>query len=108
MLILDAASTSGNKLSSTKKDLDNKNFWIQVRTNTPAKKVKIELETGMSIKKAKVEVIFCEESYIETVRKIIDRGETSLKEVISMDETEGTKTVKGLIKKGEELIKKRR
>ncbi len=51
--ILDAASTSGNKLSSTKKDLDNKNFWIQVRTNTPAKKVKIELETGMSIKKAK-------------------------------------------------------
>ena len=67
-----------------------------------------EEEIEMSIKKAKVEVIFCEESYIETVRKIIDRGETSLKEVISMDETEGTKTVKGLIKKGEELIKKRR
>ena len=52
-----------------------------------------EEEIEMSIKKAKVEMIFC-------------KGETSLKEVVAMDEVENITTIKDLIKKGEDLINK--
>ena len=65
-----------------------------------------EEEIEMSIKKAKVEMIFCEENYVETIKKIIDKGETSLKEVVTMDEVENVTTIKNLIKKGEDLINK--
>ncbi len=90
----------------------NRYEWILAYTSVingvgvivPLDKGLPEEEIEMSIKKAKVEVIFCEENYIDTINKIIDKGETSLKEVISMDETAGIDNVKDLIKKGEDLI----
>ena len=65
-----------------------------------------EEEIEMSIKKAKVEMIFCEENYVEIIKRIINKGETSLKEVVAMDEVENITTIKDLIKKGEDLINK--
>ena len=58
----------------------------------------------MSLTKSGTEIIFCEESYIDTINKIMLKGETSLQKVICMDEVENFDTVRKLIEKGEELI----
>ena len=58
----------------------------------------------MSLKKSGAEIIFCEESYIDTINKIMLKGETSLQKVICMDEVENFDTVRKLIEKGGELI----
>ena len=58
----------------------------------------------MSLTKSGAEIIFCEESYIDTINKIMLKGETSLQKVICMDEVENFDTVRKLIEKGEELI----
>lgn len=63
-----------------------------------------EEEIEISLKKSEAEVIICEATYIETIEKIIERKETSLQKIISMDDVEGTETIKKLIKKGEELL----
>ncbi len=63
-----------------------------------------ESEIEMSIKKAKVELLFCEESYLETINNIMTRGETSLKKVICLDDAPNITSVNELIKKGEKLI----
>lgn len=64
-----------------------------------------EEEIEISLKKSGAEVIFCEENYVENIKNIMERQETSLKKIICMDDVEGIDTVKGLIKKGEELIR---
>lgn len=63
-----------------------------------------EDEIEMSIKRSKAEVIFCENTYIDIVKNIINKNETDLKEIICMDEEEGMLTVKKLIQSGENLI----
>ncbi len=51
--ILDGSTAESKRLSCTPKDLNGKKFYVQVRTNTPAKKVKIEVKSGISIQSAK-------------------------------------------------------
>lgn len=63
-----------------------------------------EEEIEMSLKKSKAEIIFCEESYLDTVKNIMVKGETSLKKIICMDKVDRTEDIKGLVEKGEELI----
>ncbi len=63
-----------------------------------------EEEIEMSIKRAKVDIIFCEENYLEAINEIIAKGETNIKEVVCMDKVEGTKSIDELIKLGEDLI----
>lgn len=64
-----------------------------------------EEEIEMSLKKSKAEVIFCEGSYVETIKNIMLKGETSLKKIISMDAQDKIEDVKELVQKGEELVK---
>lgn len=75
-----------------------------VGTVVPLDKGLPEDEIELSIKRAKVEVIFCEKSYLDILRNILDKQETNLKEIICMDETEGFSTIKSLIKDGETLL----
>lgn len=63
-----------------------------------------EDEIEISLKKSKAEVIFCEETYLETVKNIMVKGETSLKKIICMDEADRIENIKELTQKGEELI----
>ena len=61
-------------------------------------------EIEMSLKKSKAEVIFCEESYLETIKNIVVRGETCINKIICMDQVDRMDTINDLIEKGEELI----
>ncbi len=63
-----------------------------------------EEEIEMSIKKSKADVIICEETYLETIKNIMDKGETSLEKIICMDKTEEMESIASLIEKGEKLI----
>ncbi len=63
-------------------------------------------EIEMSLKKSKAEVIFCEETYLETIKNIMVKGETSLKKIICMDRAEKMEDIMELVQKGEELIEK--
>lgn len=58
----------------------------------------------MSIQKARPEIIFCEEAYLETIKNIMVKEGTSLKKVICMDELDRTENIRELVQKGEELI----
>lgn len=63
-----------------------------------------EDEIEMSLKKSKAEVIFCEGTYLETIKNIMLKGETSLEKIICMDFQDRDKNINELIQKGEELI----
>lgn len=63
-----------------------------------------EEEIEMSIQKARPEIIFCEEAYLETIKNIMVKEGTSLKKVICMDELDRTENIRELVQKGEELI----
>lgn len=65
-----------------------------------------EDEIEMSLKKSKAEVIFCEGTYLETIKNIMIKGETSLKKIICMDIQDRDEDISSLIQKGEELIEK--
>ena len=75
-----------------------------VGTVVPLDKGLPEDEIEMSIKRAKAEVIFCEESYLGTIKNIVDKKETNLKEIICMDEVQENLTVNKLIENGQKLI----
>ncbi len=61
-------------------------------------------EIEMSLKKSKAEIIFCEEAYLETIKNIMLKGETSLKKIICMEKIDRTENIKELVEKGEDLI----
>ena len=61
-------------------------------------------EIEMSLKKSKAEIIFCEETYLETIKNIMVKGETSLKHIICMDKIDRIDNIRDLIEKGEEQI----
>lgn len=64
-----------------------------------------EEEIEISIKKSKAELIFCEENYVESLKRIIDKKETALKKIICMDDMKEENTIRDLINNGENLIK---
>ncbi|MDE5830831.1 MAG: hypothetical protein K2H53_04110 [Clostridia bacterium] len=53
----------------------------------------------MSLKKSKAEVIFCEETYLDTIKNIMVKGETSINKIICMDKSEKIDSVRDLIRK---------
>lgn len=61
-------------------------------------------EIEMSLKKSQAEIIFCEETYLETIQNIMLKGETSLSKIICMDKTEKVIGIRELIDKGEKLM----
>lgn len=61
-------------------------------------------EIEMSLKKSRAEVIFCEASYLDTIKNIMVKGETSLKKIICMDIIDRECNMIDLVQKGEELI----
>lgn len=63
-----------------------------------------EDEIEMSLEKSKADIIFCEDTYVNTIKNIISRGKTALQEIICMDSFEGITYIGELIKRGEELI----
>lgn len=75
-----------------------------VGTAVPLDKGLPDDEIEMSLKKSKADIIFCEETYLETIKQIMIDGETSLSKIICMDEVDRNETVKGLIEKGEDLL----
>ncbi len=65
-------------------------------------------EIALSLKRSRVEAIICEGNYVDTVKEIIENGNTDLKTCISMDEVEkeeNVKTLSELLKIGEEELK---
>ena len=62
-----------------------------------------ELEN--SLIRSKADCIIFDEKLTESIEKIRENGKTNIKEFICMDEKQGFKSVKELIKKGEELRK---
>lgn len=77
---------------------------MEYGTAVPLDKGLPDDEIEMSLKKSKAEMIFCEEAYLETIKNIMVKGETSLKRIICMDRLDRTENVKELVEKGEELI----
>ncbi len=75
-----------------------------VGTAVPLDKGLPEDEIEMSLKKSKAEVIFCEATYLDTVKNIMLKEETSLKKIICMDVLDRTSNIREFIEKGEELI----
>ena len=75
-----------------------------VGTAVPLDKGLPDEEIEMSIKKSKAEIIFCEKTYLETIKNIMVKGETSLKKIICMDREERMEDFSKLIEKGEDLI----
>ena len=75
-----------------------------VGTAVPLDKGLPDEEIEMSIKKSKSEVIFCEESYLETIKNIMVNGETALKKIICMDAIDRIDNIREIVQKGEELI----
>lgn len=70
-----------------------------VGTCVPLDKGLPDEEIEMSLKKSKAEVIFCEETYLESVKNIMLKGETSLNKVICMDKVDKMESIKELIRK---------
>lgn len=56
-------------------------------------------EIEMSLKKSKAEVIFCEETYLDTIKNIVVKGETSINKIICMDKADKIDNIKDLIRK---------
>ncbi len=75
-----------------------------VGTAVPLDKGLPDEEIEMSLKKSKAEIIFCEATYLETIKNIMVKGETSLKKIVCMDVLDREENIKDLIDKGEELI----
>lgn len=75
-----------------------------VGTAVPLDKGLPDEEIEMSLKKSKAEIIFCEATYLETIKNIMVKGETSLKKIVCMDALDREENIKDLIDKGEELI----
>ena len=65
-------------------------------------------EIEMSIKRAKVTTIVCEEKYLKDIKEIIKDGKTELKHIVCMDEVQDKEVIlmKDLLEKGKELIEK--
>lgn len=61
-------------------------------------------EIEMSLKKSKAEVIFCEANYLDTIKNIMVKGETSLKKIICMDYQDRENNILEILQKGEELV----
>ena len=61
-------------------------------------------EIEMSVKKAKIEVIVCEESYLEMINQILEKDDNNLNKIICMEEVPGYDNVKDLVEKGKELL----
>ena len=65
-------------------------------------------EIELSLKRSKADAIICEGNYVDTVKEIMNNGNTVLKICICMDEIESTENIislKDLIKQGEEELK---
>lgn len=75
-----------------------------VGTAVPLDKGLPEEEIEMSLKKSKAEMIFCEATYLETIKNLMVKGETALKKIVCMDVLDRTENIRELIEKGEELI----
>lgn len=69
-----------------------------VGTCVPLDKGLPDEEIEMSIKKSKADVIFCEETYLETVKNIMLKGETSLSKIICMDKVDKMDSVVELVR----------
>lgn len=63
-------------------------------------------EIELSIKRAKVTTIVCEEKYLSDIKEILKNGKTELKRIVCMDEVSDNDVIlmKDLIQKGKELI----
>jgi len=63
-------------------------------------------EIELSIKRAKVTTIVCEEKYLNDIKEIIKDGTTELKNIICMDEVQDAAVIlmKDLIEKGKDLV----
>ena len=66
-------------------------------------------EIELSIKRAKVTTIVCEEKYLKDIKEIIKDGETDLKHIVCMDEVQDKEVIlmKDLLEKGKELVEKK-
>ncbi len=53
----------------------------------------------MSLKKSKAEVIFCEETYLDTIKNIVIKGETAINKIICMDKADKIENIRDLIRK---------
>jgi len=65
-------------------------------------------EIELSLKRSKADAIICEGNYVDTVKEIMNNGNTVLKTCICMDEIESTEDIialKDLLKQGEEELK---
>ena len=65
-------------------------------------------EIELSLKRSKADAIICEGNYVDTVKEIMNNGNTVLKTFICMDEIESTENIiplKDLLKQGEEELK---
>ena len=65
-------------------------------------------EIELSLKRSKADAIICEGNYVDTVKEIMDNGNTVLKTCICMDEIDSTENVialKDLLKQGEAELK---
>ena len=56
-------------------------------------------EIEMSLKKSKAEVIFCEETYLDTIKNIVVKGETAINKIICMDKADKIDNIRDLIRK---------
>ena len=72
----------------------------------PLDKGLTEQEIETSLIKSKADVIIYEKNYEEMIEKIVDRGETSLKELICMDDETNHTKMSQLVSLGKELIEK--
>lgn len=66
-------------------------------------------EIELSLKRSKADAIICEGNYVDTVKDIINNGNTQLTKCICMDEIESSKgitSIKDLLKQGKEELEK--
>lgn len=64
-------------------------------------------EIELSLKRSKADAIICEGNYVDTVKEIMENGNTNLRTCISMDDAneEGILNYKNLLKVGEQELK---
>ena len=67
-------------------------------------------EIEMSLKRAKVTTIVCEEKYLNDIKEIIKEGNTELKNIVCMDNVEDSQVLnyKDLVKQGKKLVKNKK
>ena len=63
-----------------------------------------EEEIEFSLIRSKTDLIFFDKSNADVIKKIKERGKTSITEYVCMDEIEGFKSVKELVEEGKKLI----